>query len=517
MPDEPTDALRHVLAGQAGTLRGPLLIRATRTVIAGAVLLSHLIGVLIVLGLLALAFPLPEEITTHDEWRSFIVGAAYVILIFPFGLWTGLRESRRMEGWLREDRPPTPAEREQTLRLPLRLQLMQGAFWAIAAVIGVLINLSTSSRFAVEVGITLTLGGITTVTIAYLLTQRLARAVRARLLEADPPQRADNLGVALQVLLTWLVGTVVPLTGAIALAIASLMVDMSIHDLARSVIVLGVTSLIVGFGSMVLFARSISQPLRDLRDALDALDAGDYDAHLVVNDSSEIGYVQAGFNRTAAGLREREKLRDLFGRHVGQDVARRALEEGVQLGGEERFAAALFVDIVGSTSFAADRGPTEVVEALNAFFAIVVEVVGEHDGLVNKFEGDAALCIFGAPLEHDRPAAAALAAARTMQERLTAELPDLPAGIGVAAGTVVAGNVGAADRFEYTVIGDPVNEAARLTELAKEHDGRLCASAVAVERAGDEEASRWTVGDAVTLRGRSAATGIATPRTPAGD
>src|SRR5204863_7521346 len=109
----------------------------------------------------------------------------------------------------------------------------------------------------------------------------------------------------------------------------------------------------------------------------------------------------AGFNRMVAGLRERERLRDLFGRQVGEDVARRALEEGVTLGGEEREAAALFVDIVDSTGFAIDRPAKEVVQALNRFFTVVVEVTNDHGGLVNKFSGDAALCVFGAPLEQE--------------------------------------------------------------------------------------------------------------------
>src|SRR5439155_24775316 len=99
--------------------------------------------------------------------------------------------------------------------------------------------------------------------------------------------------------------------------------------------------------------------------------------------------------------------------------------------------------------------------------AIVVESTQRHGGFVNKFEGDAALCIFGVPLGLEDAAGSALAAGRDMQARLTLELPQIRAGIGLSAGTVIAGNVGAADRFEYTVIGGPVDEAARLAAPAE--------------------------------------------------
>jgi adenylate cyclase len=142
---------------------------------------------------------------------------------------------------------------------------------------------------------------------------------------------------------------------------------------------------------------------------------------------------------------------------------------------------------------------------------VIVDEVDRHHGLVNKFEGDAVLAVFGAPVALENAEDEALAAARAMADRLRAEVPECQAGIGVASGQVVAGNVGAKERFEYTVIGEPVNEAARLCELAKDVDSRVVAASDAIERAGETESARWTLGDTVTLRGYDEPTRLATP------
>jgi adenylate cyclase len=156
--------------------------------------------------------------------------------------------------------------------------------------------------------------------------------------------------------------------------------------------------------------------------------------------------------------------------------------------------------------------PTEVVRLLNKFFRVVIDVVESQSGFVNKFEGDAALCIFGAPVSTADPAGAALCAARRLAERLEREVPEIGFGIGVSAGNAVAGNVGSESRFEYTVIGDPVNEAARLCDLAKERSDHLLASDAALRRAGETEAKEWELGERTVLRGRLEATSLASPR-----
>ena len=178
----------------------------------------------------------------------------------------------------------------------------------------------------------------------------------------------------------------------------------------------------IGLLATVLVAKSVADPLRQMRRALGQIEDGDLDAvGARRRRHARSGSCRAASTGWSPGLREREQIRELFGRHVGEDVARAALaDSGTELGGEVREVAALFVDLVGSTRLAAERPPHEVVALLNRFFAIVVDAVGRHGGWVNKFEGDAALVVFGAPVADDACATSALAAARDLDECLRA-------------------------------------------------------------------------------------------------
>jgi adenylate cyclase len=178
--------------------------------------------------------------------------------------------------------------------------------------------------------------------------------------------------------------------------------------------------------------------------------------------------------------------------------------------GELRDVGILFIDLAGSTRLAAIRTPQEVADVLNAFFRIVVAAVDEGQGLINKFQGDAALAVFGAPKHLDDAAGAALRTARTLGANLR-ELPDVDFGIGVSAGTVFAGNIGAENRYEYTVVGDPVNEAARLADTAKSLTGRTVASGAAIDRADVGERRQWATNGSVVLRGRTEPTKTSVP------
>jgi adenylate cyclase len=491
---------------------GRVVARRAMLLLVAAVLAANVVGAIVVFVLVVWVLPLPE---TGDRDTILIVNlaaeAAYVLFAGVVGTVWGLGQWRSTRRWLEEDRDPTDAERRATLRVPLRQLHISGVLWLLGAAAFFALNVSWSLVLAL-IGVTALLGGVTTGAMTYLLAERIMRAASARALARGMPERPVLPGVTPRALLAWALGSGVPLVGLCAVAIVDLAgEDLGEHELAITALVLGGVAVLVGITVTWQAAKAVADPVHSVRDALRRVEAGDLDTSIPVFDGSDLGLLQAGFNRMNAGLREREELRDLFGRHVGEDVARAAVERGIELGGEELEVAVLFVDLVGSTQLAAENPPQEVVARLNEFFGIVVEVVEDHGGWINKFEGDAALAVFGAPLPLDDAAGCALKAARTMARRL-GELDGLGAGIGVSAGVAVAGNVGAETRFEYTVIGDPVNEAARLCELAKESEGRVLASASALGRARADEASRWREGEPVKLRGRSEET---TPAAPA--
>ena len=512
-------------AGRIGALAGrqPLdrdgrIALADRTLrrTAIAAMIANFVGALDVF--LLLFFVLPEPPGAIDMTSNLVAAAVFTPLSFVAGWIWSERLIRPQVAWLLEDREPTPREREGTLRIPLLCAAVDGTFWVTAAVLFGALNASAGAEMVWHVSSTIVMGGITTITLAYLVNERLQRSVTARALAAAPPKRAQGPGVKGRLVLAWSLATGVPLAGAIMVACNGLRDDAIPRDeVLFSVLVLGIGAFVVGLFATLLVAKSVAEPLRQMRRALRRIEEGDLDASVRVDDTSEVGLVQNGFNQMVAGLREREEIREVFGRHVGEDVARRALDSGTELGGEVREIAALFVDLVGSTRLAAERPPHEVVKLLNRFFAIVVDVVGRHGGWVNKFEGDAALVVFGAPVADDTCATSALCAARDLDARLRSELPEFGAGIGVSAGPALAGNVGAEHRLEYTVIGDPVNEAARLCDLAKRRPERVVVSAAILDRARKGESARWVDDGEVVLRGRTTPTKLAVPAAWAAD
>jgi adenylate cyclase len=210
------------------------------------------------------------------------------------------------------------------------------------------------------------------------------------------------------------------------------------------------------------------------------------------------------FETSITAATARDRVTNLFGQHVSPEVVDRLLVEGADEGSDLRDVAVMFVDFRSFTAAARVRTPHEVVERLDGAFAVLVEILDRHGGIVNKFLGDGFLALFGTPIEDPDPARQATAAAREMlaaMERNNAGSSwPLRIGIGIHFGEVVAGNIGSPRRKEYTVIGDTVNFAARLESLNKEFNSQLLISSVVRDALGDDGSDAVSLGE-VAIKG----------------
>ncbi|HMV66901.1 MAG TPA: adenylate/guanylate cyclase domain-containing protein [Myxococcota bacterium] len=297
--------------------------------------------------------------------------------------------------------------------------------------------------------------------------------------------------VGLLILSRWLPpGSVLasPLTLAYAplLTLLVLRLDARMPALGGAVAALG--SLLVWF---VVGGDAVADPVLQV-EALPLLAAGRAIALLLGGACA--AFVAAQLRaRVVATLRsraEQERVLNLFGRHVSPAVARALLAHGRVSG--RCYVAVLFLDIRGFTTLCEGRDPEAIVALLNAAFEGLVERVGAHEGIVNKFLGDGFMAVFGAPFSLGEEASCRAAVRSALEmlawldaQRASGALPErLRVGIGVHAGEVVTGSVGAQEREEYTVIGDVVNVASRVEGLTKTFGEELIVSEEVWRRAG---------------------------------
>ncbi|MFL6024755.1 MAG: adenylate/guanylate cyclase domain-containing protein [Marmoricola sp.] len=491
-----------VLLGSASQTPQRLRVRL-QLLLTTMLVITHLIGagVVVVLSI----FVLPTQALNHSSLVSLAVAVpTYVGVATLVGGFWGTITSLRGLRWALEGRTPSARERRVALRTPIRLTLIQGALWSGGVVVFTLLAVVLQPDRALGTAFSIGISGLVVSTIAFLETEFALRPIAALSLTGQARRRRGMTGVQARVLLFWGIGTGAPVAGlAVAAVVALSTNEMSKDRLA--IIALALCGIVLVFGLLVtvLNARAVVAPITSVRTALDRVRKGDFGAEVTVFDGTELGLLQAGFNDMVQGLREREALRDVFGRHVGRDVAEAAAAGEVQLGGETRVVSVLFVDLIGSTAYATERTPAEVVATLNKFLGVVVEEVNRQGGFINKFMGDAALAIFGAPVATEDHPLAALMAARAIATRLRDEVGEIEAGIGVGTGEAVAGNIGEETRFEYTVIGDSVNAASRLCDLAKTVPGHVLVAWDAVEQAPAEEQAYWEYAGEHLLRGRT--------------
>jgi len=265
-----------------------------------------------------------------------------------------------------------------------------------------------------------------------------------------------------------------------------------LRHLPQRVAGIGAAGLIGGLLVGALIAAGIAAPLQAMVAAMRRVLAGDFAQHLSLRRGDEIGFLARAFNEMVAGLAERERIKDTFGRYVSRDVAEAVLSGSLPLEGERRDVTILFQDVRGFTTIAERTEPRRLVRVVNQLFTEMVAAVETHGGVIRQFTGDGVMALFGAPVQHDDDPERAVRAALDMVARLPAlnaqleseGLPTLRIGVGIHTGDVVAGRMGPDHRSEYSVVGDAPNLASRIEGLTKEMQTDILISGETAARIG---------------------------------
>ena len=250
----------------------------------------------------------------------------------------------------------------------------------------------------------------------------------------------------------------------------------------------------LSFLFVYLFSKTLSIPIVRLVTATKRIESGDYQVDLLPTTQDEIGVLTSSFRSMAKGLLERERIKEEFGKFVNPEIAERALQGDISLGGVKKQCTVFFSDIRSFTSLSESKKPEEVVHILNQYFTAMVECVHATGGVVDKFIGDAVMAHWGAILPESDTERKAVETALLMRKALM-ELNDkfqkegispIRIGCGINSGPVIAGQIGSQKRLEFTVIGDTVNLASRIEYLNKEFGSDILISESTFDALNDE-------------------------------
>ncbi len=350
------------------------------------------------------------------------------------------------------------------LGVPILIAIAPGSIWAV-----IVLHLSWLAFFPLFAGSLVALGY--SAILHYLVLEAGMRPVLVDInqSQAAPRLSAEVSAIPLRVRLMAALPLINLVTGLVVAAFtsgggggAALGLDVLVAVAVATTISLELT---------VLFSKSILRPIADMRRATQAVREGHYDVFVPVTTGDELGELAASFNQMVQGLAEREQLREAFGTYLDKSVAEFILSEGFAEEGVEREVSILVCDVRDFTEFARHAGAKEVVARLNELFEIVVPIVTRHGGHIDKFVGDGVLAVFGVPEIHPDHADRAVRAACAIAARVNSDhRPGLRIGVGVNTGPVVAGSIGGGGRLNFSVIGDPVNVAARVEAATRELD-----------------------------------------------
>ena len=277
---------------------------------------------------------------------------------------------------------------------------------------------------------------------------------------------------------------------------ARLMLVLNPEDVIQSLFHLTAFLLIAALAVTIILSYVVSSsiigPIKSMETAMIKVRNGDLNVSARVAANDELGILAESFDQMIDGLRDRDRIKETFGRFVTPEIARAILENPPVPGGENTEVSILFSDVRNYTTICEQLSPEEVIALLNDYFSYMVQAIEKHHGLVYQFVGDGIMAVFGAPVKLKDHANCAVRSALEMMEALDrfnieirSGLPPIRIGIGINTGPVVAGIIGTQERMEYRVVGDSVNLAARIEALNKDFHTDVLISHSTVEQLKD--------------------------------
>ncbi len=261
--------------------------------------------------------------------------------------------------------------------------------------------------------------------------------------------------------------------GMVHVGISLDFIEKQIRKESVFILVLSLFMVVIGIASAVLIGVQFARPISKLVIATKEVGKGNFQYRLDMTNRDEFGDLSNAFNYMTQELWRNSIMQKSFGRYVSPEVVDMIMShpEESWLKGQRSEATILFSDIRGFTAYSADREPEEVVEALNEYFRIATGFILEYGGYVDKFIGDAVMGVFGVPVFRADHAERAVRSAVAMQKIFNTAGKNgnqllNKIGIGINSGIIVSGNLGSDIKMEYTVIGDSVNLASRLSSVA---------------------------------------------------
>lgn len=427
------------------------------------------------------------------DWTTF---AIVMLFLAAVGVLVGWRLSIPLAQWdvrLRQGElaatMPLNLQR-RALNYPLMAALISLVGWLVAGLFfgqgGIMFltaDALTFSRTFLGVGI---VGGLTVSTLVFLTADAFWRDHLPTFFPdgSFAGLKVVRISIGQRLVVTFLLTGLMPLiilamvtrNGVLNAMAANLDPSVVLTRVTLTVLFIVTITFVTNVLLILLTTRSLLRPLHSLTAAMNIVATGDLSPRMTVDSNDELGDLGYRFNAMLDELEQSQRMRDLFGRYVSKEVADQVLKNGADLGGENVPATALFADIRDFTTLTESLPPQQVVGILNRYYTRMVDAIVEQGGWVNKFGGDSLLAVFGAPIRQSDHALRAVNAAWQMNralaefnaEQVAMGLPMITIGVGISSGDMLAGNVGGRERLEYTVIGDPVNLAARLESLTKE-------------------------------------------------